>query len=210
MNNLIEAPCLLTPETVRQLVEIERAKADEGETAKHRELVREFCQGNGVDLGSSGVPVVPWAIQVDLPPTEYSAYNPVRGDAFIHWRGSALDLPFKDSTLDWIHASHLLEDFEDWQAPILEWHRCLKANGMMLIAVPDHKRFRERVRRGKEEHGIDLDNLSHRSEHLIHVGALTEWFSTAFAGQKYEVLRDDFVSDSPDEYSILFIARRLF
>lgn len=185
-------------------------RADEGETAKHRHLVREYCQGNGIDLGSAGVPVVPWAIQLDLPSEEYRAYNPTRGDAAIHWRGSALDLPFKDSTLDFVHASHILEDFEEWDTPLREWHRVLKAGGHLIIAVPDHQRFRERVRKAKEEHGVDLDNLSHRSESLVHVGALSEWFDRNFASQKYEVLYDGFVSDSPDEYSVLWVGRRLF
>src|SRR5687767_9618995 len=210
MNDLIEIPAYITPHVARQIATELAQKQDEGETAKHRHLVRPYCQGNGADLGSAGVPVVPWAIQLDLPPDEYTAYNPVRGDAFIHWRGSALDLPFKDSTLDWVHASHILEDFEEWDTPLREWHRVLKAGGHLIIAVPDHARFRERVRKAKEEHGVDLDNCSHRTEHLVHLGALTEWFADNMASPKYEVLYDGFVSDSPDEYSLLWVGRRLF
>lgn len=166
------------------------------ETAKHRHMVADFCRGNGVDLGSSGDPVVPWAIQVDLPAEEYARYNVTRPEAAIHWRGSALDLPFKDGTLDFVHAAHLIEDFEDWGPVLAEWGRVLKVGGFMLIAVPDHERFRAAVAAGQG------DNLSHK--HEAFVGELSHAL-----GWHYLVLRDGFVSDSPQEYSILCIARKI-
>lgn len=201
MNDLIEIPAYITREAAQAVSDALVHQTDEGETAKHRHLVLEFCKGNGVDLGSAGVPVVPWAIQVDLPSEDYRAYNPTRGEAPIHWRGSALDLPFKDETLDFVHASHLLEDFAIWGPVLDEWHRVLKPGGHLLIAVPDHDRFRERVRRAMEDHGVDCENLSHRKEGRV--GELTDILLP-----RYEVLMDGFVSDSPLEYSILFIGRR--
>ncbi len=47
------------------------------ETAKYRHLTAEYCFQNdmpavGVDIASQGDPVVPWAIQLDLP-IEFSA-----------------------------------------------------------------------------------------------------------------------------------------
>lgn len=175
----------------------------DSETAKHRVLVLEYCQGNGVDLGSSGDPVVPHAIQVELPEDEWHKYNVTRpADNTIHWRGSAISLPFKDNTLDFVHASHLLEDWpeEEWAGVLGEWNRVLKPGGCLIIAVPDHERFRERVRKAREEHGIDVDNLSHK--HESRVGELPE----KMAG--YETLFDGFVSDSPDEYSVLYVGRK--
>jgi SAM-dependent methyltransferase len=166
----------------------------DSETSKHRHLVSQYCFGNGVDLGSSGDPVVPWAIQVDLPAAQYRHYNTTRPDAMIQWRGTALDLPFKDATLDWVHASHLLEDWPDWGPPLREWDRVLKPGGYMLIAVPDHARFRAAVARGQG------DNLSHK--HESRVGELTECLKT------YAVLYDGFVSNFPYEYSILYIGMK--
>lgn len=209
MTDHIEIPALITRETAYKIAQALQPN-DNGETSKHRHLVWDYCQGNGVDLGSSGVPVVPWAIQVDLPREEYRAYNPTRGESPIHWRGSALELPFFAGTLDFVHASHLLEDFEEWDTPLKEWHRVLKPNGYLIIAIPDHGRFRARVQKAQDEHGVDLDNLSHRSEYRCQKGALTEWFATNMVSQKYEVLFDDFVSDSPVEYSLLWVGRRLF
>lgn len=167
---------------------------DDSETSKHRHLVAGYCTGNGVDLGSSGDPVVPHAIQVDLPPAQYKHYNTTRPEAVIQWRGSALDLPFKNSTLDFVHSAHLLEDFTDWRPALSEWDRVLKPGGYMIIAVPDHGRFRAAVAAGQG------DNMSHK--HESHVGELT----AALPG--YEALRDDFVNDRPTEYSILYVGRK--
>lgn len=166
----------------------------DSETSKHRHLVVDYCRGNGVDLGSSGDPVVPHVIQVDLPPDQYKHYNTTRPEAVIQWRGSAADLPFKDGTLDFVHSSHLLEDFVDWTPLLLEWDRVLRPGGYMLIAVPDRGRFRAAVARGQG------DNLSHK--HESHVGELTS------ALPYYQPIMDGFVTDHPFEYSILYIGRK--
>ena len=165
------------------------------ETAKHSKMVRPYCEGNGVDLGSSGKPVVPWAIQVDLPLHDYLIYNPERVDDVIHWRGDCRDLPFKDAVLDWVHASHVLEDFQDWRPVLSEWDRVLKVGGFLIISVPDHERFRKAVSRGQG------DNLGHK--HESHVGELTSYLAAS-----YHVFHDCFVSESPDENSIIFVGRK--
>lgn len=164
------------------------------ETAKHRHLVEKLCSGNGVDLGSSGDPIVPWAISVELPFEQYHNYNQDRPNVPIQWRGSATDLPFKSAVLDFVHSSHLLEDFLDWVPIITEWDRVLKKGGHMIISVPDHERFRAAVAGGQG------DNLSHK--HESHVGELTKLFTG------YEVLMDKFVNDDPKEYSIIFAAKK--
>ncbi len=165
------------------------------ETAKHKHLAAPFAEGNGIDIGSSGWPIVPWAIQLDLPLQKYVAYNPTRPGTPIQWRGDARDLPFKDGTLDWLHSSHVLEDFRDWEPVLYEWDRVLKIGGFMLIAVPDHERFRAAVARGQG------DNLGHK--HESRVGELSVYLSAT-----YHVMRDDFVTDDPHEYSILFVGRK--
>lgn len=166
----------------------------DSETSKHRHLVLPYCTGNGVDLGSSGDPVVPHAIQVDLPPDQYKHYNTTRPEASIQWRGSALSLPFKDETLDFVHSSHLIEDFSDWTPALVEWDRVLKVGGYMLIAVPDHARFRAAVARGQG------DNLSHKHESRI--GELSEQLLD------YKTIFEDFVTNNPHEYSILYIGKK--
>lgn len=164
------------------------------EVDKHRDLVRPYCNGNGVDAGASGNPIVPWAIMLDLDVEKYMHYAN-RPNDIIHWRGTAENLPFKDGVLDFFHASHLLEDFEDWSVLLNEWHRALKVGGHMIIAVPDHQRFRAAVAAGQG------DNLNHKHESFI--GELSTQFKT------YEIIMDRFVSDSANEYSIIFVAKKI-
>lgn len=165
------------------------------ETAKHRELVLRYCEGNILDIGSGGDPIVPWAIQLDLPQANYLRYNVNRPEGHIHYRGDCRDLPFKDGTLDAVHSSHVIEDFQDWWPIIKEWDRVLKVGGFLIISVPDHKRFRDSVARGQG------DNLSHK--HESHVGELSSYLH-----RSYHIFHDDFVSDAPTEYSILFVGRK--
>jgi ubiquinone/menaquinone biosynthesis C-methylase UbiE len=164
------------------------------ETAKHRHLVLDFCLGNGIDIGCGIDPVVPWAIAFDLPPKDYEKYAK-RDARHLNWRGDCRQLPLFNETANWIHASHVLEDFAEWRPVLEEWSRVLKVGGYLMIAVPDHIRFRAAVANGQG------DNLSHK--HESHVGELTHYLANDF-----HILREGFVSDSPHEYSILFIGRK--
>jgi len=97
------------------------------ETAKYRHLAGRFCLGVGVDVASGGDPVVPWALNFDLPEPEFSRYrNNAPPLGTIQLRGFAEKLPFDSGSLDFVYSSHLLEDFEDWQPILVEWLRVLK------------------------------------------------------------------------------------
>ncbi len=164
------------------------------ETAKHRTLASPYCDGNGLDVGSSGDPIVPWAIQLDMPPErQRNCWGGPKN--WIHILGDARDLPFKDRVLDWVHASHVIEDFKEWDRVLREWDRVVKPGGYLMIAVPDHDRFRAAVARGQG------DNLDHKHESFP--GELT-----AILKDRYQVIYDTFVADDPLEYSILFIGRK--
>lgn len=165
------------------------------ETEKHRHLAAEYCVGNGVDLGSGGDPIVPWAIQFDLPEPEYKHYNSDRPITH-QWRGDARDLPFRNGVLDWLHSSHLLEDFSDWRPVLQEWSRCIRRLGYIIIAVPDHQRFRAAVAAGQG------DNLGHR--HESHQGEIRRYLPY------YRVIYDGFVNADPKEYSLLFIGQKMY
>lgn len=171
------------------------------ETEKHAAIVAEFVKGNTLDIGGGGFPVCKHAIQLDLPDEAYRNYNnTTRGESPIHWRGDALDLPFKDGVLDALHASHVLEDWAlaDWGRVLREWTRVIKANGFIIIAVPSHHRFRARVKAGQG------DNLAHKFE--PEVGDLSKFF-LGLGG--WEIIMDRFVNDQdPTEYSIVFVARK--
>lgn len=165
------------------------------ETSRCRSITAPYCQGNGVDLGSGGDPVVPWAIQIDLPIEDFFAYGGGRTqiNPIIQWRGDARQLPFQDQTLDFVYSSHLLEDFEDWRTPLDEWSRVLKAGGHLIIMIPDHERFRAAVAGGQP------DNLAHKHEGKV--GELTEMLSSQF-----DIITDRI--EPADSYNILWIGRK--
>lgn len=165
------------------------------ETAKYRALTTPHCSGVGCDIGSGGDPVVPWAIQFDLPPDVYGAYNGgtvPRGPIQLH--GYADRLPFADGSLDFVYSSHLLEDFAEWLPILNEWVRVLKPFGKLIILLPDKERFAQAVGRGQPP------NASHH-----HEGKAGE-LSTYADELGLDVIVDRLTNLYPEDYSILFIA----
>lgn len=171
------------------------------ETSKHRPLTVPYCQGNGIDIGSGGDPVVPNAIQVELNLAHYLEYrsgeipaNPIQW----HDDSAALNLPFKDAVLDFVYSSHLLEDFFDWWPPLIEWVRVLKPGGYLVILIPDQERWQAALRRGQPP------NCAHR--HEGRVGELT-----TYCGRLgLQVIEDRLaIPEDPFDYTIAFIARKL-
>lgn len=154
------------------------------ETAKHRHVTTPYCCGNGLDLGSGGDPVVPSAIQVDLP--EGPQYG--QSDAAIQWRGDARSLPWvADETMDYLYSSHLIEDFQEWDTVLREWQRVVKRGGYIVILVPDKDRY-----------------VGHNTAH-VHEGHPGE-LSSYFPEREWNVITDDFAADN--DYSIIFVAQK--
>lgn len=168
------------------------------ETSKYRKFTTKYCVGNGIDVGSGGDPVVPHAIQVELPKDEYAKYR--SGDVHgspIQWHGNAVELPFKDKTLDWVYSSHLLEDFLDWKPLLREWTRVLKRGGHLIILIPDKALWDAAISRGQ------LPNCAHK--HEGYVGEL----STHAKHFGWKVIEDRLTKLTPEDYTILFIAQRV-
>ena len=108
------------------------------ETAKCRDRLAHFCQGYGLDLGFGGDPITPHAIRADFakPYTKVGKY-PVQlgGDcSTLAW--------FTDASLDFVFSSHLLEDFPDPRAVLIDWLRVLKPGGRLILYCPDEQRYR--------------------------------------------------------------------
>lgn len=109
------------------------------ETSKCRSRLAPYCSGYGVDLGFGGDPITPSAIRVDMP----TPYTHV-GEYPVQLGGDAAQLIwFRDSTLDYVYSSHLLEDFDDTKAALKEWLRVLKPGGHLIIFCPDEQVFRK-------------------------------------------------------------------
>ena len=169
------------------------------ETAKTRHLTVPYCTGNGLDIGSGGKPVVPWALQIDLPDDKFAAYNSNhRPESSIQWRGDCRRLPFHPNVFDFVYSSHVLEDFADWKEVVNYWATFVKVGGHMIIQVPDRVRFAAYIAAGGPP------NCAHQHEFLP--GELTEHFQR---GQPWKIIRDSHTDLPPGDHNILFIAQRL-
>ena len=173
------------------------------ETSKYRALTTKYCYrddgqpGCGVDLASQGDPVVPWAIQLELPPLEFAHYNSNHEPyGPIQLRGHADRLPFDNASLDFVYSSHLLEDYVEWSAILGEWVRVLKPGGKLIVLVPDKARWAAALARGQPP------NCAHRHEAVV--GEL----STYAPDLGLQVVEDRLTNCFPDDYSILFVGAR--
>lgn len=169
------------------------------ESAKYRHLVHAYLTGNGVDIASGGWPIVPHAIQIELPQEKFKWYNQRDLPADIEWKGDARDLPFKDKTLDFVFSSHFLEDVFEWLPVLTEWQRVLKVGGFMVILVPDKKLWNEAIARGQP------CNSEHR--HESRPGELTEVFQKHFG--HFEIQKDQLTALDEFDYTVMFVAKRL-
>jgi SAM-dependent methyltransferase len=168
------------------------------ETSKYRAFTTGFCKGNGIDIGSQNDPVVPWAISFDLPQKEYTTYSSGQApENSIQWRGDAISLPFKDAVCDFVYSSHLIEDFYTWYPYLQEWARVLKPGGYLVILVPDKQRWNAAIAKGQNP------NCAHR--HESRVGELSEHIKSLGG---FEILEDRLTNLSPEDYTILFVARK--
>lgn len=183
------------------------------ETAKYRHLTRPFCfirqdgldgdkvpvdPGCGIDIASQGDPVVPWAMQLDLPLDEFNVYcsnHPAKGP--IQLRGHADKLPFDSESLDFVYSSHLLEDYLDWTPVLAEWVRVLKVGGCLIVLIPEKTLWAEAIAAGQ------TPNCAHKHEGLV--GELTS-YAQAFG---MEVLEDRLTNVFPGDYTILGVFRKL-
>jgi ubiquinone/menaquinone biosynthesis C-methylase UbiE len=175
-------------------------KTYSSEIEKYRHLVVHLCQGNGVDIGTQGYPVVPWAIQLEQPPEAFTKYcGGLKFPETINWKGDCFDLPFKDNVLDFVCASHLIEDFDQAKWPVLfsEWRRCLKPGGHMIVFVPERERWAAALARGQ------CPNCAHQPEPFV--GDMTK--AARRAGLK--VLEERLTDLDPEDYSIMMIAQKV-
>lgn len=170
------------------------------ETNRYRHLVLPYIGSalNVIDIGSQGWPVVPHAIQVELPPKEFAHYTGGKVLDGPAWRGDGSQLPFKDGVVDVCYSSHLLEDFPDWRPVVAEWWRVVKPHGYLIILTPDNDLWEAAVRGGQ------CPNCSHR--HCGKAGELTSVLLSI--DPRAHILEDHLTQCHPGDYSILFVARK--
>lgn len=179
------------------------------ETAKYLALTVPYLVGNGVDLGSGGWPVVPWAIQIEQTEEKFKAYTSGRRvPSTVEWLGDICALPFKDETLDWVYSSHLIEDFcreakpeapeqITWPRLFAEWKRVLKPGGLIVLLVPDCALWAAAIERGQ------IPNCSHYAPEPS-FGDLTKHLTAA----GFVMIEERFTNVRPLDFSILGVARK--
>jgi predicted SAM-dependent methyltransferase len=170
-------------------IKISKEMTFASETSTRLHLLKPYCQGNGVDIGSQGSPVNINSIQIEFDRSRFEE------DVPIQWEGDGIsNLPFKNNVLDYVYSSHLIEDYEDWTSILNEWNRVIKIGGYIVIMVPDHNKFRECVSKGQP------DNLNHK--HESYPGELSSYYKKHFLN--FDIICD-YITDS---YNILFVAKK--
>ena len=169
------------------------------ETSKYRNLTLPYIVGpNVIDIGSQGDPIVPHAIQIELPESDYARYTSGKRLDGPAWRGYGQYLPFMNGTVSTVYSSHLLEDFANWTPIVREWWRVVKRGGVLIILTPDNDLWNAAVAGGQ------TPNCAH--QHCGKPGELTEVLRRIDSSAI--VVEDRLTQCFPGDYTILFVARK--
>lgn len=109
---------------------------DDGRSRKeHSDFVPRFLKGRGVEIGAFKTPI-PGIRPIYVDRFGMYANEPTHADYY----GDACELPFHDSSLDYVASSHVLEHVANPVAALSEWFRVLKHGGIIYMVLPDLRR----------------------------------------------------------------------
>ncbi len=154
--------------------------------AGKRQRLAAWLHGNGIEIGALHrplkVPRTAHVTYVDRLPEEVlrAHYSDLNFDDFapVEVLGSAEDLSaFADGTLDFVIASHLLEHLEDPIQALAEFHRVLRRDGVVYLALPDPRLTFDRDRQlthlqhllDEHRHGPAANRRAHFLDWAIHI-----------------------------------------
>ena len=116
----------------------------------HEAIAPGLLASPGVEIGAFKTPIPGITpIQVDLL-AEFA-----REPTLAEYMGSAIDLPFEDSSLNYVASSHVIEHVANPLAAFQEWYRVLRHGGVIYMvvehfkngdALPIYRRFRDQGR----------------------------------------------------------------
>jgi SAM-dependent methyltransferase len=107
-----------------------------------------WLQGVGIEIGAHNLPIE------DISPIYIDRFSEFAGTkCVVDVISDASLLPFRENSLDYIASSHLFEHLPNPIITFCGWYRCLKAEGVIYMVVPD--------RRFTFDHGRKRTALSH-------------------------------------------------
>ncbi len=104
--------------------------------------IKDYLIGKGVDVGCGTNRLSEDVFAIDQQPDQKFAHTDLIHDCkdlevgkSIEWKGKVYH--FNDNEFDFIFSSHCLEDFENIPEVFKNWWKKLRANGVMLLLLPD-------------------------------------------------------------------------
>jgi len=104
-------------------------------------MVAKYLREPGVEIGAFLTPI-PNIKPYYVDRFESYANQKTLADYF----GDACALPFQDSSLNYVAASHVIEHVANPLAALKEWYRVLKSKGIIYMVVPDRRYTFDRPR----------------------------------------------------------------
>ncbi len=108
---------------------------------EHLDLVGGLLVSPGVEIGAFKTPI-PGITPVYVDRFSEYANEPTMAEYF----GDAADLPFVDSSLNYVATSHVIEHAANPLSALLEWYRVLKDGGVIYMVVPNRLAIFDRSR----------------------------------------------------------------
>lgn len=102
---------------------------------EHIELVSHFLYGPGVEIGAFNTPIP------GIEPIYVDRFSEFAGEPTLaDYYGDSCDLPFADSSLQFVASSHVLEHVANPLAALREWFRVLRHGGIIYMVIPDFRK----------------------------------------------------------------------
>lgn len=150
---------------------------------EHLDLVAGLLVSPGVEIGAFKTPI--------------PGISPVYVDRFIEYAndatmaeyfGDSADLPFVDSSLNYVATSHVIEHVANPLGAFFEWYRVLRHNGIIYMVVPDRRLSFDRTR--------PLTTVDHMIQDYRH--QVTQCDGTHIEDFVYNVDWKDFSPSTPE------------
>lgn len=99
---------------------------------EHLDLIPQYLAGTGVEIGAFKTPI-PGIKPIYVDRFAEYAGEPTLADYY----GDAGDLPFLDSSVDFVATSHVIEHSANPLAALAEWFRVIRHEGFIYMVIPD-------------------------------------------------------------------------